>query len=352
MPNCPKCGSFIADEDRYCPHCGQPVTEENQSANKVVKGIAIGFFVILILGFAVFYPDAPSKKHPVSAVQQQETSAYSESSVKPTAETPKTDEPVQPKTTSIQPEISKTIIHDDEILTITVTGMEYDPLYNTYNINTVIQNHSHDTISYFLNGARVNGYTISTFARGDIFGETESKTAVCLSRDALQLAGIKSIQEIRFSFECSYEEQDEPYCTVSATLPTSLYSDEMDIPVFEGIEAYASDDYRILVAPYAAPSVEQPLIVYIENRTDTPLLLSYDGVAINKQMVETFSSGPYVLANSRYVEVRTIAYFGDEPDIDVIDSVTIAFQICPYQKDGSFSTADVIEVPPVTFSYT
>lgn len=253
----------------------------------------------------------------------------------------------QPKKSAC-PTIDETVIYDREELTIKVTGMEYNSAFKTYVVKTSIQNHSDETISYSLNWANVNGYTISALVFGDIYGGKAAFADFGLPQDELQLAGIKSIQEISFTFKCKYGDRDELICEVPATLRTSAYGETVTEYSFDGTEAYLSDEYRILIAPYSNPTVDHPLVICVENRADHPVLLSYEGVALNEQMVTQLMSGPYVLPNSRRIEVMTIAYFGNEPKIDTIESATLSFQLTPYHSDGSFSTADTIMIPVIS----
>lgn len=255
----------------------------------------------------------------------------------------------QPKKASC-PTIDETIIYDDEVLTISVTGMEYNSAFKTYVVKTSIQNHSDETVSYSLNWANVNGCTISALVFGDIYAEKVASADFGLPQDELQLAGIESIQEISFTFVCRYDDSNEMICEASAALQTSAYGEADAEYSFEGVEAYASADYRILLAPYSKPSVKHPIVICVENRTDRPLALLYDGVALNDQMVTQLMSGPYVLPNTRRIEVMTITYFENEPEIDTIESATLSFRLIPYRSDGSFSTADTINIPTVSIA--
>ena len=248
------------------------------------------------------------------------------------------------------PEIDETVIYDSEVLSITVTGMEYDSTFKTYVIKTNIQNHSQESISYSLNWANVNGYTISSLALGTVFGEKTASADFGLPNDELQLAGITSIQEISFSFEFRNADSDELICVAPANLHTSCYGEPFDEYSFDGTEAYVSDSYKILLAPYSEPSVTHPLTIYVENQSDHPLGLMYDGIALNDQMVANYMSGPYVLPHSRRIEVVTIPYFGNEPEIGAIESVSLSFELAPYRTDGSFSTGDMEKVPAVSIA--
>ena len=246
------------------------------------------------------------------------------------------------------PKITDTVIYDSEELTITAKSLEYDSHYDSYLLLTNIQNHSPRTISYELDHAIVNGYTISTWAFGDIYNYTEANVEIWFPHDEIQIAGIKAIQEIKFVLKCSHKDDNTIICRASADLKTSDYGVITEEYNFDGVEVFATDDYRIMLAPNDNPTTSHPLIVYVENNTDNIVMLSYDSIAMNNLMVMEWITGAYVLPMSRRIEEMNLFYFGNEPEIDVIDSVTLQIVLTPSKIDGSFSSANTIEIPPVT----
>lgn len=249
------------------------------------------------------------------------------------------------------PGIDETVIYDSEIITITVIGMEFNSTYKTYVVKTIIQNHSDRTISYSLDWVNVNGYTIGALVFGDVYGGMEATADFGFARDELQLAHIQAIQEVSFTFDCKYDDSGETICSASTTLLTSDYGTQTEEYSVSGTEVYSSDDYTIVIAPTNNPSVRHPFEILVENHTDCPVAIMYDDIAINTQMVADYMSGPYALPNSRRIEIVNIVYFGDEPEIESIEFVSLRLNILPYRSDGSFSTADVIEVPETTITF-
>ena len=278
-------------------------------------------------------------------------------------ETPNTGKEFEPKTTekpksistpvptaSVQhPQIEKTVIYESDIVTITVTGLEYSSIYKAYAVKVIIQNHSQTEISYSLNWANVNGYTIKTFTFGDVFGGMESDADFWLSCDEMSLAEIEYIQEIGFTFDISYSDSYEQICSASATIRTTDYGKSIETHAFDGTEIYSSEYYKIMAAPSSNPTIGHPVIIYIENNTEQTIMLMYDSVAINNKMVSDYMTGPFVLPNTKRIEPLELYYFGNEPDIDNINTVTVGFDIVPQHQEDYYSFYDnTITVPPVT----
>lgn len=250
------------------------------------------------------------------------------------------------------PSIENAVLYDDETVTITVSGMEYNKSFMTYVVKMDIQNHSDQTISYYLNRVDVNGYTISALLAADIYGGMSADADFGFPINELKFAGIKNIQQITFTLTCLYDETDEIICEITPTLKTSDDGTYAETYEFLGDEVYSTEEYTVLVKPNSAPSIKHPIIIYVENNTDVPLIIMYDDIALNNKMVFTTMSGPYVLPHSHRVEEIMLTFFGEEPDIDKITSFTSGLSICPYRIDGSFSTGDTIEVPPFTVSFS
>ncbi len=247
------------------------------------------------------------------------------------------------------PKIEETVIYDSDKVTVTVTGLEYSTSDKAYLVKVIIQNHSQNDISYSINWANVNGYTIKALSIGHIFGGMESDADFWLSNDELELAEIEYIQEIGFTVDFSYSDSNEQVCTASANLPTSDHGESAETHELKGTEVYSSDDYKIIAAPYSKPTIGSPLVLYIENNTEYTIMVAYDGVAINGVTVASYMTGPFVLPNTRRVELMEIYYFGDEPDIDAIDSVTLGLDLIPQRPVDYYSFYDDrVEVSPVT----
>ena len=250
------------------------------------------------------------------------------------------------------PSIDAAVLYDDETVTVSVSGMEYNKSYKTYVVKMDIQNHSDQTISYYLSRVDVNGYTISALLLGDIYGGMSADADFGFPVDELKLAGIKNIQRITFTLTCRYDETEDVICEITPTLATSDDGACAETYEFLGTEVYGTDAYTIRIMPNSSPSVTHPIIIYVENNTDAPMIVTYDNIALNNKMVLTSLTGPYVLPHSHRIEEITLTFFGEKPEIDKLTSFTSSFSICPYRIDGSFSTGDMIEVSPVTVSFS
>ena len=248
------------------------------------------------------------------------------------------------------PSLTPLVLYEDDALTVIINGLEYNRAFKTYVVKASIENHSDYTISYSTNWIDVNGYTISTLVYGDVYSGKTADADFGFPVDELLLAGINSIQEISFELDCYYDDTNEVICKLTPTLQTSDYGSYTETYDFEGVEVYNTEKYKIRIKPNNTPTLNHPIIIYVENNTDTPMIVNYDNIAINEQMVMTFLSGPYVLPHSHRIEIINMVYFDHTPDISNLFSFASAFSILPYRADGSFSTADEIEVPAISIA--
>ena len=240
------------------------------------------------------------------------------------------------------------IIVDDDTLTITINGLEYNKSYNTYVVKMDIQNNSSKTIEYSLDWVNVNGYTLSALLFGDVYGGMSANADFGFPADEMNDAGIQNIQEISFELLCKDADTDTEIYKLSPTLKTSDFGETEQSFDFSGEEIYNDGNYRICIKPNSTPSINHPVVIYVENNTDTSMILMYDNVAINNQMILSLQSGPYVLPHSHRVETTTLNFLDKTPDVGDLVSFTSGFSIQPYYADGGFSTADLIEVPAAT----
>lgn len=57
---CSNCGKEIPKESDFCPYCGTDLKEENSiekssKSENIICGIAIGFFVLIIIGLIYYW---------------------------------------------------------------------------------------------------------------------------------------------------------------------------------------------------------------------------------------------------------------------------------------------------------
>ena len=248
------------------------------------------------------------------------------------------------------PTLTPSVLYEDDVLTVTIDGLEYNKSFKTYIVKAKIENHSDYTISYSANWIDINGYTISALVFGDVYGGKFAEADIGFHIDELLVAGINNIQEISFELNFYYKDTNETICKLSPTLQTSDYGLYTETYDFDGEEVYNTENCKIKIKPNDNPTVINPIIIYVENKTDNPIIINYDNIALKDQMVMTFMSGPYVLPHSHRIEVINIVYFDSTPDISNLSSFTSEFSIMPYRADGSFSTADIIKVPAISIA--
>ena len=252
------------------------------------------------------------------------------------------------------PTISKQVIYEDDTVIVRINGLEYEKYLGDYYyiLRTTLKNKSTETIHYLSDVADINGYSIDALADGDIYAGMTADADLYISKELIDLAGIKKIQTVKGEFTiCEPEDYDE-ICVVPIDLKTSANGEYQETYGFEGgTTSVDNDDYNIVLIPLNKPTINKPVGVYIENKTDYTITVSYQNIALNNKMVVEMMSGFSVLPHSHAVRIMDIFYFGDEPvDIKTIENATVGFYIIPI-INGYINTGNAIEIPGATVKY-
>lgn len=249
------------------------------------------------------------------------------------------------------PVIKEQEVYSDDNISVTASGIDYDDLWDCYIINLNIKNKRSIDIYYEIDRAIVNGYTINTMSFGSIYAGMGADFEFGLPKDEIENAGIKKIMEVSFTLELSDDAKNERIGNIDISLQTSAYGSYTETYDFDGEEVYNENGIRILAAPNPKFSVSSPLILLIENSSDRIVMIDYEDLAYNNTMILEMQTGPYILPHSYRLEKMNIFFFGDEPQIDTVEKVTLKFSILPFRSDSSFSTGDIIDTAPVTINF-
>lgn len=253
----------------------------------------------------------------------------------------------------VLPTISKQVIYEDDTVIVRINGLEYQKYYGDYYyiVRATLKNKSEETIHYSSEVADVNGYSIDAFAYGDIYAGMTTDADLYLSKDLIELAGIKKIQTVKGEFVISEPEDYEEICVVPIDLKTSANGEYQETYGYEGgTTSVNNNDYNIVLLPLNKPTINKPLGVYIENKTDYTITVSYQNIALNNQMVAQLMSGFRVLPHSHAVRIMEVLYYGDEPNIKTVEDATVGFYIIPI-IGGHINTGNAIEIPGATVKY-
>lgn len=240
------------------------------------------------------------------------------------------------------PAIEESVIYSDDSVAVKANRLEYNASWDTYVVNLSIHNSSPSEIGYSINYVDVNGYTIDALAYGDIYSGMDSDVELGFSHKDVKTAGIEKIMDIKFNIEFTDNSTKNTICNVAVDLKTSENGSYLENYDFIGQEVFNNGSIRILAAPNKNATAKAPLLLYIENNNDTPAQVSYHDMAYNSTMVTEMQSGPYILPHSHRIEEMKIFFFGEEPKIESLDSVTLKISVLPYRSSGGFSTGDII----------
>lgn len=292
--------------------------------------------------YGTFKPSSNIKRSEVSviAINMADQSRRSAATLKPVP----TEQKPQEKPANNDP----SLIYDSNGIKVTYKGLTEDKTWKTHVINLEIVNNSKDDISYAVSHIKVNGFSIDALAFADIYSGAKATAQIGFAKSDIALANINPIKEMLFDLKLENKNTDDVIDVVPVSIKTSAYDGKESPFVFtNGTEVYKGNGLTLFARPNDKTSVRHPLTFYVINDTDRAVALNYDNVAYNDEMVMSMHSGPYIMPHSKKVFDMAI-YFFDPLEITEINKVKMAFTVCPYRNDGSFTSADFYDTPAFT----
>lgn len=348
---CNKCGNKIQKESLYCNECGAPVAKKDESQNIEIinldesprKGtynatpaaplkkkkkfgcLTVGLLIFIVVFFLFVVLSRSNDSTNTNNVEELTPDSLAT--------------------------IESTVLYAENGITLTAIELNYDRIWDLYNVKINIQNNTQKTITYSASGMVINGYSFDANMFGDITAGNNANVDYGVSKADLELAGVSNIMEIRFAVRCYYSDSKEDICYSNALLKTSDYGKVNQGYSPQGILSYDSNGIKVYVKPNLKDKIKAPAILYVENNTDRVVSLLYKNISYNNTMVQQMHSGFIILPQSHKVAEMKITMFSYEHNITQLEKMSFQISFQPYKKDGGFSTANAFESDVIDVVY-
>ena len=245
-------------------------------------------------------------------------------------------------------DIKGTVLYDKNNIRITVENLDTvnEWGYTYYALKLLIENNTQKDITFFSQFATVNDFSFRTNSSIELISGTKGYMNVGILKDEADYCGIKHIMTFDFDIQAF----DSNYKTVlmeEFSLKTPDYGKYKQKIDKTGTTLYDKNGIKVVLQNVNKNDKEHPCDIYIVNDTDQWIILSPEECYANGFYVQDFVTMP--TAGWRSQAVCKLS-FSKNPyntsssifDMDKLKSLTIKVRITRYDKDGSFTTDDMI----------
>lgn len=267
-----------------------------------------------------------------------------EEKTKPTAEpTPAVETPKPAKA-----EISETVLVDEAGVKITAKSLSDGSFFGP-ELKILIENNSGTDLTFQCRNSSVNGYMVETMMSADVANGKKASDSITFMDSGLELAGIKDIADMEFSFHIFTTDDWDTYLdTDLIQLKTSIadtYTYEFDD---SGDLACDTNGIKIVVKGLSEDSsiFGPSVVVYIENSSTQNVTVQVRNVSINGFMVDDMFSCDVDTGKHAIDTITFMSSDLEENEIEKIEDVELSFHIF------SFETWDTIaDTEPVVITF-
>lgn len=324
---------------------------------KSKKGLIIGAVAVAIAALGmVGATGCSSSDSDDSSLKEVVSASSSENENEPAANVEETEESVtneeeteeseadEPEEESA-PTIDEQVLWEIDGVTITATGLEEDSLFGT-EIGVLVENDSDSDIGIGADAVIVNDYMITDLTSMTVTAGNKSNDAITLLSSELEAAGIDKIGKIELYLHTfdpdTYSTLNESGCI---TIETSEFENMDTENNIDGVTLFEQDGVKI-VAQYVDEDSfwGQAVLLYIENNSQSNIIVQCDDVSVNGYMVSALLSEDVYAGKKAFTDITLLQSDLDENGITDIETIETSFSIL----DQDFNT--IAESGKVSFS--
>lgn len=198
---------------------------------------------------------------------------------------------------------------DNEYCTIKVTGIDADNMWG-YTIKVFLENKSSDkTFMYAVMSAAVNGVDVDPMFASEVAAGKKSNEEIVFMSDDLNTAGIEDYTDIELNFRVYDTNNWEADDVAQASVHVYPYGEENAIK-YE--RASQPEDIILVDNEYATVIVTDcewddiwgySVNLYIDNKSDTSIMVTVDEASINGYMVDPFYADSISAGNCAFSSI-------------------------------------------------
>lgn len=239
-----------------------------------------------------------------------------------------------------------TVLYDENGFKITLKGMNLEEEIGI-KLDLFLENNSDKDVIFQVDSVTVNGYMTTDDLWENVPAGKKSNGTLTIFKYLLGLAGVTEIADIEISFDIV---EDGSYDDIVITEPISIKTDIADgfeyVYDDSGIPAYEDDNYRIIIKGLKPNQWETSMCLYfyVENNSDTDILLDATNVSVNGIMVtfdlwERINAGKHAISSMEFFNSTL-----EDNGIETIENIEMALTLQEYGTWADILTTDPISV--------
>jgi len=209
--------------------------------------------------------------------------------------------------------------------------------YSKQSMTVEYENKTDEQITVFLDGYAVNGLTFFEYRMDDILPKSKSISTYDFEESSLEYCDVDRVETISLYLMVGNDLDDEPLFIGYAS--GNITGEKTQQYNTDGYSVYSSGEYEILVRSSDLDDVDNSFVVCMENKTENPVLLHCESMAMNGLMVGGYTSSWCVHAHSRAYIPVSVWFYDDIDDyldsIEHVDELKIQFGFAP-EINGEF----------------
>ena len=212
-------------------------------------------------------------------------------------------------------------------------------------VKLLIENNSERSVTVQTRNTSVNGYMVETMLSTDVAPSKKANDELSIMRSDLEAAGITSIADIEFSFHIF---DSESWNTIIDSDPvvitTSVYDGFTYTYDDSGEAVYDEGGIKIIVKGLSEGDswLGPGIVLYIENATDSAIMVQARDVSVNGFMVDPLFSCDIAAGKHAIDAVTFMKSDLGSNEIDKIDTCELSFQITDYDSWSTIASTDLI----------
>ena len=225
------------------------------------------------------------------------------------------------------------IVVNNELCTIKVTGIDADNIWG-YTLKVYLENKSTDkTFMFSTISAAVNGVECDPLFATEVAAGKKSNEEIVFMSDALNIAGINKYTDIELSFRVYDTNNWEADDVAQASIHVYPYGKENAVKYTRVAQAedivLVDNEYAmVIVTGYEWDDIwGYAANLYIENKTDSSIMVSTEEVSVNGFMLDPFYADSVSAGNCAFSSMQWFEENLTENGITEIENIEFILRI-------------------------
>lgn len=293
---------------------------------KRILGLMMSIIMLLTLAACGAKPEA-------TEAPDAATAAPTEVATEPT-----TEMPTEPEVVITELDMGESVLVDDENCTFSVQlASKNEHLGMT--LDALCVNKTDKTLYFTWNTVSVCGYMYDPLWAEEVAPGASLNSTIYIDTYQLEQYGITSVDEITFTLYI-FDGEDfmaEPFVNEPFTIyPTGLNAESVEYPERASVGGEQvivnNDDLCFIIESVEDDSIFYTLHCYAENKTDTSLMFSWDGVTVNGTAIDPLWAIEVAPGKQAYSEITFIYSQFEENSIESAEEISFRLTVSDWEN--------------------